>query len=219
VEKELTGKETEPLELIYFNVYKSQGTTFPRVSIERLQMFQPPILVPREPRIIICVKCLPFCPKYFLLLILGCELCLSKCYALGVDLVSICLTIAFSIFVSACASQLGPFEQRGLQTLWSNGSAAVRELLADGKIRQAYTAMMTTMDRLYKKGLLDRIAEGRAFAILRATLPKNCNGSTALESIRQLLASGDGSVPPLSYLVDGASTHDQQLFDELQLLV
>jgi hypothetical protein len=138
-----------------------QGT-FPRVSNERLQMFQPPILVPREPRIIICVKCLPLCPKYFLLLILGCDLCLSKCYALGVDLVSICMTIAFSIFVSACASQRGPFEQRGLQTLWSNGSAAVRELLADGKIRQAYTTMMTTMDRLYKKGLLDRIAEGRA---------------------------------------------------------
>jgi predicted transcriptional regulator len=82
------------------------------------------------------------------------------------------MTIAFSIFVSACASQLGSFEQRGLHTLWSNGSAALRELLADGKIRQAYTTMMTTMHRLYKKGLLDRIAEAERFAILRASPPE-----------------------------------------------
>ncbi len=33
----------------------------------------------------------------------------------------------------------------------------------DGKIHQAYTTVMTTLDRLYKKGLLDRVAENRAF--------------------------------------------------------
>jgi predicted transcriptional regulator len=101
---------------------------------------------------------------------------------LGVDLVSICTTIAFSIFVSACASQLGPFEQRGLQTLWSNGSAAVRELLADGKIRQAYTTMMTTMDRLYKKDLLDRIAEGRAL---------RCTPRHAPEELQRVDSAGE----------------------------
>ena len=42
---------------------------------------------------------------------------------------------------------------------------------------------------------------------------------TALESIRQLLGSGDASSLPLSHLVEALSTHDAQLLDELQLLV
>ena len=70
---------------------------------------------------------------------------------------------AFSIFGSSSRPHLGPFEQQLLQELWSHGSATVRELLEDGKIHQAYTTVMTTVDRLYKKGLLDRVAEGRAF--------------------------------------------------------
>jgi len=106
-----------------------------------------------------------------------------------------------------------------LQELWSQGSATVRELLADGRIRQAYTTVMTTMDRLYKKGLLDRITEGRAFRYTPRYTSEELQRDTALESIRQLLASGDASSLPLSYLVEALSAQDAQLLDELQLLV
>jgi predicted transcriptional regulator len=106
-----------------------------------------------------------------------------------------------------------------LQKLWSQGSATVRELLADGKIHQAYTTVMTTMDRLYKKGLLLRVAEGRAFRYTPRHTPEELQRVTALESIRQLLGSGDASSLPLSYLVEAVSSHDAQLLDELQLLV
>jgi predicted transcriptional regulator len=129
------------------------------------------------------------------------------------------MTKAFSIFGSGSKPQLGPFEQQVLQDLWSHGSATVRELLADGKIHQAYTTVMTTMDRLYKKGLLDRVAEGRAFRYTPRHTPEELQRNTALESIRQLLGSGDASSLPLSYLVEALSTHDAQLLDELQLLV
>ena len=105
------------------------------------------------------------------------------------------------------------------RSLWSHGSATVRELLADGNIRQAYTTVMTTMDRLYKKGLLDRVAEGRAFRYTPRHTSEELQRVTALESIRQLLGSGDASSLPLSYLVEALSTHDAQLLDELQLLV
>ena len=125
----------------------------------------------------------------------------------------------FSIFGSASTPQLGPFEQQLLQELWSQGSATVRELLADGKISQAYTTVMTTVDRLYKKGLLNRVAEGRAFRYTPRHTPEELQRVTALESIRQLLGSGDASALPLSYLVEALSTHDAQLLDELQLLV
>ena len=129
------------------------------------------------------------------------------------------MTKAFSIFGSGSRPQLGPFEQQVLQRLWSHGSATVRELLADGKIHQAYTTVMTTMDRLYKKGLLDRVAEGRAFRYTPRHTPEELQRVTALESIRQLLGSGDASSLPLSYLVEALSSQDAQLLDELQLLV
>lgn len=105
-----------------------------------------------------------------------------------------------------------------LQRLWSHGSATVRELLADGKVHQAYTTVMTTVDRLYKKGLLDRVAEGRAFRYTPRQSAEELQRFTAFESIRQLLGSDDSSLP-LSYLVEALSAHDAQLLDELQVLV
>lgn len=129
------------------------------------------------------------------------------------------MTKAFSIFGSSSRPQLGPFEQQVLQKLWTRGNATVRELLADGKTHQAYTTVMTTMDRLYKKGLLDRVVEGRAFRYTPRHTPEELQRVTALESIRQLLGSGDASSLPLSYLVEALSSHDAQLLDELQLLV
>jgi predicted transcriptional regulator len=106
-----------------------------------------------------------------------------------------------------------------MQEVWAHGSATVRELLADGTIHQAYTTVMTTLDRLYKKGLLDRVAEHRAFRYTPRHTAEELQRVAALDSIRQLLGSGDTSSLPLSYLVEALSTHDAQLLDKLQLLV
>src|SRR6202158_4961635 len=129
------------------------------------------------------------------------------------------MTKAFSIFGSSSRPQLGPFEQQVLQELWSHGSATVRELVADGQIRQAYTTVMTTVDRLYKKGMLDRAAEGRAFRYTPRQTPGELQRVVAFEGIRQLLGSGGASALPLSYLVEAVSAHDAQLLDQLQALV
>jgi len=106
-----------------------------------------------------------------------------------------------------------------LEELWRRGSATVRELLADGTIHQAYTTVMTTVDRLYKKGLLERVAEGRAFRYTPRQSPQEFQRVAVLDSIRQLLGNGEASSLPLSYLVEALSSHDAQLLDELQLLV
>lgn len=124
-----------------------------------------------------------------------------------------------SIFGSKSRPSLGPLEQRLLEELWSRGSATVRELLADGKIRQAYTTVMTTVDRLYKKGVLDRAAEGKAFRYTPRQTPGEFQQIVAFEGIRQFLGSSGASALPLSYLVETLSTHDAQLLDELQRLV
>jgi len=116
-------------------------------------------------------------------------------------------------------SHLGPFEQQLLLKFWRHGSATVRELLEDGEIHQAYTTVMTTADRLHKKGLLDRVTEGRAFRYSPRHTPEELQRFTAIDSIRQLLGAGDPSSLALSYLVEALSNHDAQLLDDLQLLV
>jgi predicted transcriptional regulator len=116
-------------------------------------------------------------------------------------------------------TQIGPLERQVLQALWSRGSATVRELLEDEKITQAYTTVMTTLDRLYKKQLLDRVAEGRAFRYSPRQTPEELQRVAAVEGIRQLLGTGEASSLPLSYLVEALSAHDAQLLDELQRLV
>ena len=125
----------------------------------------------------------------------------------------------FPFFGSASGPQLGPFERQLLEKLWVRESATVRDLLADGTIRQAYTTVMTTLDRLYKKGLLDRVAEGRAFRYSPRQSAEELKRVAAVEGIRQLLSSADTSQLPLSYLVDALGAHDAQLLDELQRLV
>ena len=129
------------------------------------------------------------------------------------------MTKSFPFFGSAAGTQLGPLEQRLLQEMWSRGSATVRELLEDGKTKQAYTTVMTTLDRLYKKRFLDRVAEGRAYRYSPRQTPEELCRGVAVEGIRQLLGSSDDSSLPLSYLVEALSAHDAQLLDELQLLV
>ncbi len=125
----------------------------------------------------------------------------------------------FTFFGVPAGTPLGPLEQQVLEALWTRGTATVRELLEDQKITQAYTTVMTTLDRLYKKRLLDRIAEGRAFRYFPRQSPEELRRVAAVEGILQLLGSGDASSLPLSYLVEALSTHDAQLLDELQVLV
>lgn len=125
----------------------------------------------------------------------------------------------FSLFGYGSTPQLGPFERQLLQEAWSRGNVTVRELVEAGNIHQAYTTVMTTLDRLYKKGLLDRVAEGRAFRYTPRLTSEELQRGAALDGIRQLLGSGDTSSMPLSYLVEALSEHDAQLLDELQFLI
>ena len=129
------------------------------------------------------------------------------------------MTKNFPFFGSVSGQQLGPLEQQLLKEMWTRRSATVRELVEDGKITQAYTTVMTTLDRLYKKRFLDRVAEGRAFRYSPRQTPEELCRGAAVEGIRQLLGSSDESSLPLSYLVEALSAHDAQLLDELQLLV
>jgi len=68
-----------------------------------------------------------------------------------------------SIFENTPPARLGPLERQIHRAVWARGTATVREVLEDGTIWQTYTTIMTTMDRLFRKGLLARVLEGKAF--------------------------------------------------------
>jgi predicted transcriptional regulator len=116
-------------------------------------------------------------------------------------------------------TQLGPLEQRLLQEIWVRGTATVRELLADSEMKFAYTTVMTTLDRLYKKQLLSRSAEGRAFRYSARVSREELQRAAAGQAIQQLLSSGAAASLPLSYLVEAVTEHDIELLDELEQLV
>lgn len=116
-------------------------------------------------------------------------------------------------------AQLGPLERRLLEEIWTRGHGTVRELLQDGNLGVAYTTVMTTLDRLYKKNLLTRVAEGRAFRYSPCVTQAEMQRAAAGQAIRQLLESGSTGSLPLSYLVEAVTEHDIQLLDQLQELV
>ena len=117
------------------------------------------------------------------------------------------------------ARPLGPLEQRMLDGLWARGSATVREMVADDCHDLAYTTVMTTLDRLFKKGLLTRSEEGRAFRYTPRFSREQLHREAAGHAFRQLLDASPASSLPLSFLVKILGERDAQLLDDLRKLV
>jgi predicted transcriptional regulator len=124
----------------------------------------------------------------------------------------------FFSFESSPGASLGPLERQVLEAVWNRGTATVRELIADGTIWQTYPTIMTTMDRLFKKGLLGRVLEGRAFRYSPRYGPEELERIVSINGIRQLLGSERVSLH-LSYLVEAVGAQGEALLDELQALV
>ena len=98
-------------------------------------------------------------------------------------------------------NSLGTLERDVMSLAWDHAEISVREACERLGAGVAYTTVMTTMDRLFKKGLLDRRKVGRAF-VYRA------------RATRQQLENA-----VLSSLVDAVSERDRALLDELERLV
>jgi predicted transcriptional regulator len=117
------------------------------------------------------------------------------------------------------SAQLGPLEQRLLEALWARGNATVRELVDDDHQDLAYTTVMTTLDRLFKKHVLTREAEGRAFRYAPRYTREELHREAAGAAFRRLLDASPGASLPLSYLVEILTERDAQLLDDLRQLV
>jgi predicted transcriptional regulator len=115
---------------------------------------------------------------------------------------------------------LGPLERELLDAVWRLGQASVRDVLAAVEHAVAYTTAMTVLDRLYKKGVLDRERVGRAYVYSAAASSEQLQSSLMMGLLQRLLGHGPQAASPvLSHLVDTVGARDRQLLDELDRLV
>ena len=117
-------------------------------------------------------------------------------------------------------SRLGVLERQVMNVVWEAGEINVREACERLGTTVAYTTVMTTMDRLFKKRLLARRKVGRAFVYAAAATRDQLEGAVASELVQSLLQQHGGEpLPLLSSLVDAVSDRDRALLDELERLI
>lgn len=116
---------------------------------------------------------------------------------------------------------LGELERKVMEDLWRRGEeCSVREVQAAFGDTLAYTTLMTTLDRLHRKGVLARRREGRAFLYRPLLSREQFEGQVATDMIDGLLGLASGPPQPvLLSIVDAVGRRDHELLDELERLV
>lgn len=126
----------------------------------------------------------------------------------------------FSRPSEAIIGSLGSLERETMSEVWKQKEVSVRQVETAFGERIAYTTVMTTLDRLYKKGFLTRRKSGRAFLYSPKFTPEELERGLAEDVIGSLLDAGCEHIEPvLACIVDAVSDRDRELLDELERLV
>jgi predicted transcriptional regulator len=114
----------------------------------------------------------------------------------------------------------GALELRVLRALWERpGPQSVRDLQPafDGV---AYTTLMTTLDRLHRKGVLTRAKAGRAFVYEPRCTPEALRSELAGNALQAVFGErATGLRPILSFFVETVSREDRESLAALERLV
>ncbi|MGI8787642.1 MAG: BlaI/MecI/CopY family transcriptional regulator [Pyrinomonadaceae bacterium] len=120
----------------------------------------------------------------------------------------------------AIVASMGKLERDTMNEVWRQKEVNVRQVTLAFNETIAYTTVMTTLDRLYKKGFLNRRKEGRAFFYSPRFTPAELERGLAEDVIGGLLDAGTEHIEPvLACIVDAVSDRDRELLDELERLV
>ncbi len=112
---------------------------------------------------------------------------------------------------------LGHLEGTVMEILWAHGECNVHDVIERLRRPLAYTTVMTTLDRLFKKGFLIRRKPERAFLYAPRLSRREWERTRADELVAGLLAgSGPSGELLISSLVEAVGQHDQALLDELE---
>jgi predicted transcriptional regulator len=112
---------------------------------------------------------------------------------------------------------LGSLEFELMEVLWSRGESSVRDVVPMLNRPLAYTTVMTTLDRLFKKGLLDRYKSDRAFVYSPQLSRQEWERRRAGNLVAGFL-SGPNPYRELllSCLLEAVGEHDAKLLDDLE---
>jgi len=115
---------------------------------------------------------------------------------------------------------LGRLETLVMDCLWQGGEAmSVRDVALRLNGPWAYTTLMTTLDRLFKKNLLNREPKGRAF-VYRARVSRAELGVRALTTaVSNIGAAAPDRDLAIAALVDAIESHDPRWLDSLDRMV
>jgi predicted transcriptional regulator len=121
------------------------------------------------------------------------------------------------LFTGDTAPAVGHLEAMVMRILWEQGEINVREVAEKLDRPLAYTTVMTTLDRLFKKGFLDRRRRDRAYFYI----PRFTRDEWERRKADDLVAGFLGGLQPsgellISCLVDAVGEHDETLLDELE---
>jgi predicted transcriptional regulator len=115
---------------------------------------------------------------------------------------------------------LGKLEREVMNITWRRGEISVRDVFVAFEERIAYTTLMTTLHRLFKKGMLARRKQGRAFFYSPRISPVEFEQGIARDLIEGLIGNAeDGVEPLLACIVDAVSEHDRAFLDALDRLI
>lgn len=115
------------------------------------------------------------------------------------------------------APALGRLEAQVMEILWACGESSVHDVIERLQRPLAYTTVMTTMDRLFKKGLLARHKLQRAFLYAPRLSKPEWERARARELVKGFLAGPEPRSDLLiSSLVEVVGQHDDALLDELE---
>lgn len=106
-----------------------------------------------------------------------------------------------------------------MERVWRRGEISVRELYVELGPRLAYTTVMTTMDRLYKKGLLKRRKVGKAYIYVPALTEQEYQKQVTDHLLGMVLNEDKKSGAVLSHFVDAVSDTDEEMLERLDQLV
>jgi predicted transcriptional regulator len=119
--------------------------------------------------------------------------------------------------VTRRCGRLGRRELEVLEVVWAEGSGTVQQVSVRLSMRLAYTTVMTTLDRLFKKGLLHRVKRDRAFLYSPAASPAEVECLRARSLIDRFF---DGRTAHqdllLSCLVNVLGQYDDEMLDRLE---
>lgn len=104
-----------------------------------------------------------------------------------------------------------------MSILWQGEPMVVRQVVARLQGELAYTTVMTTLDRLYKKGLLARDRAGNAFVYRPAMTRDEYHQSLVEQTVGALMARSAG--PVLAAFVATAAELDEDNLQTLEELI